>query len=385
MGKIKRVFKGKEKGSSILMVLMVATVLIMLSAVVSSALVFTTKGNDLEKHRTDYVYAAEGGIEYGIEIFSKEGPFTGDIDPVRGDIGRKIDFLGNPSTTNDKDIYEVRVLCRASGSSHELVSTVYNKDMKELGKIVLPIKGKYGISKILEYTVCPAGNIDINSTGALDFNPAKVAFNPSNGNKVINANSMAGPIIQEIDTKKPEFSNYVVTSNTPRSYADFTELVDDAKNPLSQFRQMTLTKADQNDGKLTNGLGYYNLSGVDVILISSSEVYINNMGRTSALRNAVIIIDGKLIVNSAGVHLYRSTLYPTDIEMNLTGSLTMQGSPLYDVGGTGNIPGSGHNLSQTAIETFDELLQKYMISYGASSDISGRPDIYYDDVIYDFK
>ncbi|MEG0297729.1 MAG: hypothetical protein RR486_16380 [Clostridium sp.] len=377
--------KGKKSGSTILLVLMVATVMIMLSAVVSSALVFTTKGNDLEKHKSDYVYAAEGGIEYGIEVFSKEGPFTGDIDPVKGDIGREIDFLGNPSTTNDKDIYEVRVLCRASGSSHELVSTVYNKDMKEVGKIVLPIKGKYGIAKILEYTVCPAGKIDINSTGALDFNPAKVAFNPANGSKTINANSMVGPVIEEIDTKKPEFSNYVVKSNVPRSYANFAELISEAKNPISEFRQMTLTKNDQNDGKLTNGLGYYNLNGIDVILMSSSDVYINNTGGTTALSSAVIIIDGKLIVNSAGVHLYRSTLYPTTIEMNLTGSLTMQGSPLYDVGGTGNTPGSGHNLTQLAIETFDELLQKYMTSYGASSNISGRPDIYYDDVIYDFK
>ncbi|MEG0366309.1 MAG: hypothetical protein RR585_05710 [Coprobacillus sp.] len=402
MGKLKE-WKGnikkKESGSAILMVLMISTILIILSAVVSSSLVFTTRGNTLSKYKSDYTYAAEGGIEYGIERFTESGPFTGSYDPATGVDGRvKLDFLGNTSATDEKEIYEVRVECKGSGTDYELISTVYNKDKKQLAKVTLPLKGKIGISKILEYTICTANDIDITSP-TLTFSPSKVAYNPfDGGDKQITAGTKVDACEEAVKVEKSEFSSYVNINPNDITYSSFDKLVEDAlkltnPDPLiaasSNFEFMTDTKNSPSDGMLNNGLGYYKIDNINLILVSGRNLNIIGDSQSN-LTNTVIISDGTVNVSCDSMFLSRSTIYSNNVNMNLTGSLTMQRSPLYDGSTVPNDVNQSNgqppnfNVNSTDIIKIDELLSKYMSSYGASSDISGKPDINYGNVVYEY-
>lgn len=400
MGKIKRVFKGKKKGSSILMVLMVATVLIMLSAVVSSALVFTTKGNEIEKVRADYLYAAEGGIEYGVEEFTKAGPFTGTM-VGSIDTGIRVDFLSNTSVTNDKDIFEVRVVCKDNGDGYDLISTVYNRNKDVLAKVTVPIKGKIGMSKILEYSVASASRVDVISESAIDFGTGKGAYNsnataPDNVWNQPGVNPSVQPAVQDVKMLEPKFRTSVVTKRASTyEVNDFTTLLDKVK--ADGGKEINPNGAAV---KLDNGLGYYTqlkddengVAGIyTVIFISAPKVIIKECG---VMNNTIIVCDGEIeIQGAAGGAFSRSTIYAPKFIINTGGSIALSNAPLYN--GLPSIPDedkvkpideyfTAANVSIKMIKDVDDLLIKYMTSFGASSEISGRPVINYEDAIYEY-
>ena len=391
---MKGILKRKEKqnGNVILMVLMVATVLILLSAVVSSALVFTTSGNTAVKYKNDYMYAAEGGVEYGVEKFTKEGPFKGIIDPATGtDTGVEVSFLGDSTVTNDRDIYQVRVICNKVGTGkYELVSKVINKNGDLLGKITLPISGRVGMSKILEYTMASASDINVTGKGSINYQVGKTAYNSSVGGKW-NQSAQGSSIeakVEDVTMQKPEFKSMLVSKKTDELNI---ENFDKLKNyVISNGKKID---KDASTGILDNGLGYCTIDGYTILFISRSKISID---KVNSLSNTIIVTDGEVYIKGESATFSKVTIYSPLMTVNVNANLHFAGAPLYDgsaLDQNKNVPylyivngvkALNNNIKEETLNKIDELFITYMTSFGADSDISGKPDISYEDVEYNF-
>lgn len=372
----------KKNGNVILMVLMVATVLIILSAVVSSALVFTTKGNTVVKYKNDYLYAAEGGIEQGLEHYKSKGLSFVDFD---------IPYLVTSSENPSKGIEKVHVsLDKSDRNNLRVVSTV-TANGEEVAKIVLPVGKMVGISNILKYSLAASDKVDVHAAGAIDFNTVNIGANNKDDCTVKqNGGTDANRVVSETEMNEPVFNRTQVPNKHvfPRKFTSFTD-----------FKSYIVTNGKNLNTAmvpLTNGIGYYNVpregnSNEYMIIFVDSNNFEIEATDAITMENIILICSGEIkFKTNANFNFNRSTIYSPKISINLGGAYNQSNAPLYNstaVATEKDLPGDkaifiNGNVTTNQIKKFDSIISKYMDSYGADSEVSGDLEIDYGNAEY---
>ncbi|MEG0366308.1 MAG: hypothetical protein RR585_05705 [Coprobacillus sp.] len=383
--------KQKRKGSAILMVLMVSTILIILSAVVSSSLVSTTRGNSIQKRKSDYMYAAEGGIEQGVEKYNRSGAFA-EFD---------VPFLETITEDPENGIEKVTVkyvVDPVNTSMARIISTVTRRT-KKLAEIVLPINmtGSAGRSgNILENTIYVNDSINISSTGgSCHFADSQVTYEDGSSSSISFDGSLVGPTEKsEVNTIKPEFNHNISGGGVEIIVNSIDELW-----TMGELMSMSATADPLNTvGKINNGIGKFELnnlgavissghvgSGYKLILVDSPKLTINlDRGKDRDMQY-IVICTGEISIKSTVTlpypyELIGSTLFGEKATIEGLAVVKFVGSPI-----KGNTP--FHPLRTEQLDKLDELLNKYMKNWssggsGGSGVPAGTSDINYGEIEY---
>ena len=374
--------KSSKNGSVILMVLMISTILIILSAVIMNSLIFTTVNNDLVKHKADYVYAAEGGLEAGIEKYNQlKGPFS----------SFNVDFLKDEDIVEEKDIADVIVEYKEDAIAKKIVSTVVNLKGDTLAKVEVQIGINRSSNDILKYLFCGSKTVDIESGGASSFSQCQIAHNASNGG-ILNASGAP--------TKKPD--NIVSNDKDPKDIKCDTPKFKDSiwgdagtieVDALSDFigpstidgKAIINIDGKGTDAKIESGIGRFELNNLENVgknpmkgyrlILVNGNVKVNALSGSTNVDKFILIATGDVIFDGAATHsITNGTIYAKNIIIKSTATISAHNSPKY---------GSGYIMTDGQVKALDVLLDKYMDNWGVNSS-GGSVDINYDEIKYEY-
>lgn len=369
--------KQKRKGSAILMVLMVSTILIILSAVVSSSLVSTTRGNSIQKRKSDYVYAAEGGIEQGVEKYNRSGSFTTFTVP----------FLSTIADDPVNGIKDVTVEFLSDARGNFILSTVKGNTDQVLARIKAPVGGNRTISNVLENTIYSSSGVEITPNGPLMMGGSNVTYDNSDS-IIIRPNGDLNPPTENgiSNPTRPEFnSSTVITSTTEvkaKSLEDLWNSTDAKTIDVSSMTAPTIL-LDKGIGKFEIDRfilpipdppdlyhGIHLGQGYKVILVDAPKLLID-LEADAVNHQYIVICSGSIEFTSTAsainpivrpqFFMNAGTLYGNGVYFRNTVNMTITGSPM-------NTLVTGCNpLRADQMYYLDTILSKYMTNWGSAS------------------
>lgn len=368
----------KRRGSTILLVLMVSTVMIILSAVISSALVFTTRGINYEKIKADYMYAAEGGLELGIQKYNelgKEAFLFGDL---------RSEFLRD----NQNGIDEVVITYETINEVEKIVSTVYS-DSVERFKICIPVVEDVVKSSadILKNSIYSSKGIKIDSSASAYFERSNITYNEKDIIDIPNGSGLAS--ISVLDSKKPEYYSEIITSSMPELNIKILSGLDNLWNIASDMN-MNVTKISEDPiGKIPNGIGRMVLNRANLqleslgdailtvddyklIIVDTPKLTIELPPGSTEISKTILICSGEIEFkyvprydgDKSTINMSSSTIYGDDVKVSGNAVFTINYAPAF---------GENSLLIDKQLGKIDELLNKYLKNWGAiGGDGAGR-------------
>ncbi|MEG0297728.1 MAG: pilus assembly PilX N-terminal domain-containing protein [Clostridium sp.] len=373
----------KKRGSTILMVLMIATVMIIVSSVIANSLVFTAKGTSIEKNKADFLYAAEGGLESGIQVY-KAGRIT--------DFPFDIAYLED-STSGIKKV-TVELHKDVLTNKEKIVSTVYDMNDDILVQIKLPINEGSSRINVLENTLFSSSGIEIGDTGSINLEICNIAYNDTSNCDLPTSVGFKPPknTTPVNNPVKPTFKSELVISRTGelrvKSLTDLYNLPEVAmmnENPTPAI------------GNLPNGIGKFvlpNISGIPgdpygaigykVILVDAPKLVIDiPFGGVTPDIGYIVVCSGEIEITSIPLNstygLSATTLYGDGLIIDEAASVHMTGSPL-------NATGSSLlNLQQWQVDFLDGLIKKYIPNFSISGSGGSGNTIDYGNIEYDIR
>ena len=394
--------KKKREGSVILMVLMISTILIILSSVISSSLVFTSKGTVQEKRKSDYIYAAEGGLDLGIQKYNelgKEAFKDGALIPS---------FLRNCSEEIDRVevTYEIDPIDATKG---KIVSSVYKVGQpisnQVLFRISVPTNSRIlgNSNDVLKNIIYSSGSVTVDSIGASNLSQSNITYNSGAvcNVPVSNGSHTGADNIYVENTVRPTFIPSIVTARVDDLEVNsIDELWDhvDAKemsqsvdnnpsNPVGKIPKgigkfdMTLSNLGLTEADRPHGLNWG--GGYKLIIVDAPKLIINMTSPTLQVSNYIVFCSGEIEIKGsladnakATINLTRSNLYGNNVNIKESAVLTANQSPTFpEIGG----------LISVQTSKLDELLNKYMSSWGAASSTGGASgnDVNFSEIEYE--
>lgn len=168
----------KKKGSTILTILAISSVMVILIGVALGAMVFTQKGNSIEKKDDDVLYAAEAGIEQAIMNVDSVKKVQYQNLPIGGTDSFNLNskFLSENITVDilvekmpDGKRFKAVSKAHAIGTSNEKTVTAIIKKERSFTR---------GTENLLQYSLC-GNNVNMFLTGPL--NPSYTYVNSTGG------------------------------------------------------------------------------------------------------------------------------------------------------------------------------------------------------------
>ncbi|MGL4109461.1 hypothetical protein [Clostridium sp. LP20] len=363
-----KVMRKRKKGSSLLMVLAVAMMIIVLGSTLAGAVIYAMKGNALEKRDKDLVYAAESGVEKALLN-------------VRKNDGHQEDDFNMDTDFADKKITVDVVVTKESASGevrYRVVSTARDVNDGKSRIVKSIIKQGYEVTSstgnLLQYSIC-SNKVNIYYSGSLDTPDTLI-----NSTGVINTQNIGPTGTGAITNPNVSNDNFLIPkidgykSLTPVTINSIGDLDTLSSNATSGVKVKTY------DIKY----GFSATHTVKLYFINAPELNIEN--------NTGLVIDKTVIICSGNINIYNpdpqllsqmnpdktfngintSTLLPTTTltsstlvgdAVNVYSSTFKLERPIYDEGSSLNLIYDTTNPSKNDLSDINKVIGKECDEY----------------------
>lgn len=391
--------KKKQKGNTMLLLIMVTMVLVVVGTVVSSAVMNSTNSHVYKKINNDLYYAAESGLDLGQSKIVNDATIAQGIVTAGG-----VDVHVVTLNDFDTDIESVKVTGKKiSNTEIELTSIAKKRNStKELELSGIIKKGGVSINSLYEYSLASkelevvlcggVGTPPNYNDGSMDFRVTKLAYQ---SNLNLEIWKLGTPNIRE--TVLPPVKTESITLNIPsmRTTPHVARVdieVQHGGTINSALDNKSITDGVKKETLIFNRGAYNDI--LNIYTINADKLYINNDGvyESSGLVNSIIICNGEVIVAeekpninpSSEYHDYKNrirfseTLFKYEKATIIANKLTVYGAnfqaayPLLVKDNSGNITADSILRTDEEVELLNGKLEEEMPGWtSAGGGVSG--------------
>lgn len=361
----------KKKGSSILMILAISAVIVMLLGTAVSAMVFTQRGNNIEKIDNDLLYAAEGGVELRISLIRKDDKYgktiLNSIDQTQIDnmeIKLKTDTVHSVETKTEEIIAGKRIKITSIAYGKQSDGSQDLNKKKTLNKVIEKeentsrniFKNSMVAEEKVDIEILKGAGLDMANTsvtGGTEIKLPPATVNPSEPKRTF-------PIQYNDVFKSPTFKPNV--SLNSRVEANYVAGINHGTSLIS--KAITL---DLNGGTVvSNGVGKFKVGLYDIILVNATELVINSNPHGLSENKTILISSGNITfdMGSSASAITNSNFFGKNIIFKTPGSLNINEAPLER---STPIPGIiTHFLTEVQLIEINRVISNYITNWSNS-------------------
>lgn len=372
----------KKSGSTILLILTISMVVTLLCGTMLSAMLFTMKGNGIEKKNDDLLYAAEGGFELGRALVAKDIIYCNSVGDLvaQGYINSQALKLST-NTVHSVDITTQEII---TANRVKVKSIAYGYD----GTGNKNVDDKIVVEKVIERTNIPGvppssgnifqnsmvanGTIEIDTMGSGDLGTTQItagggipSIKPGVIPPTIKNDVIESPIFKPVANPKIKKQTGTVTANYVSGTGHGVSLRDQA----TILRDDGSTSVDNgigrlviNDRNIGTSMGAY----YEVILVNADKLLIKPQDRQSLNETKTIVIcsgDIEIEVNEGTNTITRSTFFGRKVKATKPGAISIFNAP---ANGT-----TTDDLSSEQLTAIDNVLKEYIENWGGAASPGG--------------
>lgn len=358
----------KENGSGLVMVLGITMVLSILSIVICTAVIGSSKGNQGLKEKNDLFYSAESGLIYGrVHLIKNSDAVLNDIPNVGNSKTINVDDASTGSVKNVSITYK-----RKDEKSVEVKSTaIDNKNNKK--EITMTMEKNNDVNNaissrdIYSNGLVSTEDININLNGSVTLNNTTFLVGDKYTQNV--TGSATSPKLIRNKYSVPEFS----------SKFKFVPSVDISSNVNSAGDVITILKNKgvelKADGStnVPDGIGYFQYKDksnlFDIILVNTGTVNWDLGRKPLNARKYIIITNGdikcKSEINTNIMFTNWGTIFGKSIGIEGTGSVNIN-SYAYS--------GDLYGLTVDGMNEIDKIISHYIMNWNKDGSGNGNSE-----------
>lgn len=371
----------KKSGSTILLILTISMVVTLLCGTMLSAMLFTMKGNEIEKKNDDLLYAAEGGFELGRALVAKDIVYRNTVDTIANPTAQA--YIDSQTTKlGSNTVHSVKVTTEQDATNSnqvKIVSTAYGKNADGTKNI----NDKSVVNKVIKLNNSGAGDIfknsivaedkveiDIPVGGGLDMGNTSIASGNQpdlpNLGEVINPGTL--PSKNNNVFESAIFKSNIV--NNSRVEVDYIERKLHGTNGLIDKAIELNTVVGGTS--VPNGVGKFRIGLFNVILVNSDNLIIQSTPNIIDELKVIVICSGKITfeLGNSTSKMTNCNIFGKNVTVRTPSSLHINEAPLLQSGPGDTTTGL---LTEPQLIELNRILSLYIENWNSSTGGTGGP------------